>query len=136
MCGERKKLQHIICECKKLALREYKTRLDTVAKLVHWKLCERHNLERKEKWYKHCPKGVVEDDDVKLIWDINIQFDNVMEARRPELILVDKKVKSCIIIGVAIPGDCRIHEKEIKKIEKYQNLKRDLIIFKRKIPLH
>ena len=136
MCGEGEKLQHIICECKKLALREYKTRLDTVAKLVHWKLCEKHNLERKEKWYKHCPKGVVEDDDVKLIWDINVQFDNVMEARRPELILVDKKVKSCVIIGVAIRGDCRIHEKEIKKIEKYQNLKRDLIIFKRKIPLH
>ena len=27
---------------------------------------------------------------------------------------------------VAIPGDCRIREKEIEKIEKYQNLKRKL----------
>ena len=50
-----------------------------------------HNLERTEKWYKHCPKGVVENDDVKLIWDINIQCDNIIEARRPDLILVDKK---------------------------------------------
>ena len=49
-----------------------------------------------------------------------------MEARRPDLILVDKKAKSCIIIDVAVPGDCRIREKEIKKIEKYQNLKREL----------
>ena len=49
-----------------------------------------------------------------------------MEARRPDLILVDKQAKSCVIIDVAIPGDCRIHEKEIKKIEKYQNLKREL----------
>ena len=63
-------VEHIICECKKLAQREYKRRHDTVAKLVHWKLCEKHNLERKEKWYEHCPEGVVEDDDVKLIWDI------------------------------------------------------------------
>ena len=71
MCGERgETVQHIICECKKLAQREYKRRHDTVAKLVHWKLCEKHNLERKEKWYEHCPEGVVEDDDVKLIWDI------------------------------------------------------------------
>ena len=54
---------------------EYKRRHVTVAKLVRWKLCEKHNLERKEKWYKHCPKGVVEDDDVKLIGDINIQCD-------------------------------------------------------------
>ena len=124
MCGEA--VQHIICECKKLAQREYRRRDDTVAKLVHWKLCEKHNLERKEKWYEYCPEGAVGDDDVKLIWDINIQCDNVIEARRPDLILVDKKAKSYVIIGVAIPGDCRIHEKEIEKIGKYQKLKREL----------
>ena len=50
----------------------------------------------------------------------------VMEARRPDLILVAKKAKSCVIIDVAVPGDCRIREKEIMKIEKYQNLKREL----------
>ena len=127
MCGERgETVQHIICECKKLAQREYKRRHDTVAKLVHWKLCEKHNLERKEKWYEHCPEGVVEDDDVKLIWDINIQCDNVIEARRPDLILINKKAKSCVIIDVSIRGDCRIREKEIEKIEKYQNLKKEL----------
>ena len=59
----------------------------------------------------------MEDDNVKLIW---------IEARRHALILVDKKAKSCVIINVAIPGDCRIREKEIEKIEKYQNLKRKL----------
>ena len=117
MRGERgETVQHTICECKNLARREYKRKHDTVAKLVHWKLCEKHNLERKEKWYEHCPKGVVEDDDVKLIWDINIQCD-VMEARRPDLILVDKKAKSCVIIDVAVPGDCSIREKETEKTE-------------------
>ena len=99
MFGERgETVHHIICEYKKLAQGEYKRRHDTVAKLVHWKLCEKHNLERKGKWYEHCPEGIVEDDDVKLIWDINIQCDNVTEARRPDLILVDKKAKSCVII--------------------------------------
>ena len=127
MCGEREEtVQHIICECKKLAQREYKRRHNTVAKLVHWKLCEKHNLKRKEKWYEHCPEGTVEEHGVKLIWDINIQCDNVIEARRPDLILVDKKAKSCVIIDVAIPGDCKINEKEIEKIEKYQSLKRKL----------
>ena len=89
-------------------------------------MCEKHNLERKEGWYEHCPEEVVENDDIKLIWDINIQCDNVIEARRPVLILVDKKGKSCIIIDIAVPGDCRVCEKEIEKIEKYQNLKREL----------
>ena len=48
---------------------------------------------KKKKRYEHCPEGVVKGDDVRLTWDINIQCDNVMEARRPDLILVDKKVK-------------------------------------------
>ena len=50
MCGERgETVQHLICECKILAQREYKRIHDTVAKLVLWKLCEKHNLERKWK---------------------------------------------------------------------------------------
>ena len=98
MCGESgETVEHIICKCKKLAQRECKRRHDTVAKLVHWKLCRKHNLERKEKWYEHCPEGAVEDEDVKLIWDINIQCD-IIEPRRPALILVDKKAKSSMLI--------------------------------------
>ena len=126
MCGERgETAHHKTCECKKLAQREYKRRHDTAAKLVHWKLCEKHNLESKEKWHEHCPEGSVEDD-FKLIWDINIQCDNVTEARKPYLILVNKKAKSCVFNDVAIPDDCRIGEKETEKIEKYQNLKTEL----------
>ena len=117
MCGERGETVQHICECKKLAQCEYKRRHDIVTKLVHWKLCEKYTLEKKEKWYEHCPEGVVEDD-VKLIWDINIQCD--------AMVAWWTKAKSCVIIDVAVPGDCRIREKEIKKIEKDQNLKRDL----------
>jgi len=47
----------------------------------------------------------VENVDVKVIWDINIQCDNITEARRPDLILMDKKGKSCIIIDIAVPED-------------------------------
>ena len=61
----------------------------------------------------------MEYDNVKLIWDINIQCNNVMEARRSGLILVEKKAKSHVIIDIAIPGDCRICVKEIENIEKY-----------------
>ena len=35
-----------------------------------------------------------------------------------------QNAKSYVIIDVAIPGDCRIRDKEIEKIEKYPNLKR------------
>ena len=42
-------MQHIIFECKNLAQRGYKRRYDTVAELVRWKLCEKHNKVRKQK---------------------------------------------------------------------------------------
>ena len=42
-----------------------------------------------------------------------------MEARRPDLIVVDKKERSCRIINFAVPRDSRIEEKEKDKIEKH-----------------
>ena len=42
---------------------------------------------------------------------------HVMEARRPGLILVDKKAKSCIIIDVAIPGDLGYVRKKSKRLK-------------------
>ena len=47
-------------ECKKLAQKEHKRRHDNVVTIIHWNLCELHQVERKEKWYKHVPEGVVE----------------------------------------------------------------------------
>ena len=46
-------VNHIVCECKKLAQREYKQRHDNVTKVVHWELCEKYHLEKKDKWYEH-----------------------------------------------------------------------------------
>ena len=59
------------------------------------------------------------------MWDFSIQTDHVVETRRPDLVLVDKKGRSCKIIDFAVPGDSRIEEKEIDKVEKYQDLGRE-----------
>ena len=42
------------------------------------------------------------------------------------MVAVDKKKRSCKIIDFAVPGDSRIDEKEKGKIEKYQDLEREL----------
>ena len=60
------------------------------------------------------------------MWDFSIQTDHVIEAWRPDLVVVDKKERSCKIIDFAVPGDSRIEEKEKDKIEKYQDLGREL----------
>ena len=123
-CGE--SVQHIVSGCEKLAQKEYKRRRDNVAKKIHWDLCKRHEIEHQEKWYDHIPDSVVENDSVKLLWDINIQCDNVIEARRPDIVVIDKKEKVCIIVDIAVPADRMVEEKEQEKVEKYKDLKREI----------
>ena len=49
-----------------------------------------------------------------------------LEARRSHLVVVDKKERSCKIIDSAVPGDSRTEENGKDKIEKYQDLGREL----------
>ena len=42
------------------------------------------------------------------MWDINVQCDNVIEARRPDIIVIDKKERKGIIIDIAVPADVRV----------------------------
>ena len=57
---------------------------------------------------------------------MNIQCDHVIEARRPDIVVVNKQERKCTIIDIAVPADKRIGEKENEKVEKYQDLKREI----------
>lgn len=73
--------------------------------------------------YEHAPEGSVENENVKLIWDTHIQFSNIVEARGPDNVLVEKNFS---ITNIAVPVDLRCSEKEIEKVEKYQDLKKEI----------
>ena len=97
-----------------------------MARYVHWQLCGKAELERADQWYKHTPEQVVENTDFKVLWDFNVQCDRMVEARRPDIIFVDEQAKEAKIIDVAIPGDTRVKDKEMEKIEKYQVLREEI----------
>ena len=118
-------IDHIVSGCSKLAQKEYKRRHDNLGKIVYWKLARKCYFEAGDKWYEHEPESVLENEDYTTLRDFSIQID-VIEARRPDLVLVDKTETSCEIIHFAVPGDSRIAEKEKDKIEKYQDLGREL----------
>ena len=88
-----------------------------VARMVPWKLCEKFELEKSEKYYLHNPQTVSENIYHMLIWDMNIECDDVIVERRPDIAIVDKTEKTAIIIDAAIPGDRRIIDKEKEKTE-------------------
>ena len=46
--------------------------------MVQWKLFEKFNLEKSEKWYSHKPQTVKGKVNHKLISDMNTQCDNVI----------------------------------------------------------
>ena len=51
----------------------------------------------------------------------------MIEARRPDIVVVDKVKKETMIIDVAIPGDTRVCDREQEKIEKYSLLKDEIV---------
>ena len=108
-----------------LAQREYKRRHDWVGRKIYWKVCRKIVLDVNEKWYKQEPEKVVENDSWK-IWDVTIQTDHVIEARRPDVVIIDKTKNECKIIDPACPFDSRIEVREKHKMKGHNNLKREL----------
>ena len=91
MCGKRgETVHHIVSEYEKLAQKKYKTRHDNVARKVYWEFCKKNVLEHKERRYEHEPKGVRENENVKLLCYMTAECDSVIEARKPDIFLVDK----------------------------------------------
>ena len=117
LCGEKvENADHAVSGCKKLAQKEYKRKHDNVVKAVHWKLCEKHVSEPSEKWQEHTPKSVVENERTRILWEVCIQCDYVIEARRPDFVIINKEDKNCFIVDIVIHGDSRLNEKEGEKI--------------------
>ena len=48
--------------------------------------------------------------------------DRTIEARRPDLILIDNIIEECKVVDLAVPGDTRVVKKEEEKNEKYRDL--------------
>ena len=85
-------------------------------------------IDHANKWYMLNPAPVLENGTHKLLWDFDIQTDHQISARRPDLIIINKKKKEKIskIVDFAVPADHRIKLKECEKIDKYLDLAREL----------
>ena len=89
---------------------------------------KKFKFDHANKWYMHNPAPVLENDTHKLLWDFDIQTDYLISARRPGLIIINKKKKKkiCKIVDFAVPADHRIKLKECEKRDKYLDLAREL----------
>ena len=105
LCGDRDEtINHIISECSKLAQREYKVIHDGVGKVIHWEMCKKFKFDHTNKWYMHNPAPVLENDSHKLLWNFDIQTDHLIPARRPDLIIINKKKENLQNNRLCCPG--------------------------------
>ena len=77
-----------------------------MARAIHWGLAGKCGFERNERSYDHGQEIVrSENDDYKHLWDFSIPPDHEIEARRLDLVIINKRDKSCQNMEVAIPKD-------------------------------
>ena len=80
----------------------------------------------KEKWYNHKAGKVIKTDEIKIMWDMRIQTDKVIENLRPDSVVLNKITRKCVLIDTDCPFDTRINEKEQNKIEIYGDLRNEI----------
>ena len=127
-CDRDETINLILSECSKLAQKEYKTRHDWAGKVIHWEMYRKFKFDRTNKQYMHNPEPVLENETHKFLWDFEIQTDILISARRPDLIIINKKEKknrTCRIVDFAVPADPWVKLKECEKKDKCFNLTRD-----------
>ena len=66
----------------------------------------------------HNPESVLENETHKIFWDFEIQTDHQISARRPDLAIVNKKMRTCRRVGFAVPANHKIKLKEREKRDK------------------
>ena len=63
--------------------------------------------------------AVLENEEVKLLWVFSIETEIEIDHNKLDLILLDKKGRTCYIIDVACPFDTRVEKKEKEKFEQF-----------------
>ena len=99
--------------------------LDTTGS-ARWSTGKKFKFDHTNKWYMHNPAPVLENNTHKLRWDFDIHTDHLILARRPDLIIIDKKKRTCKIVDFAVSADHRIKLKECEKKDKYLDQSREL----------
>ena len=76
----------------------------------------------KERWYEHEPKTVTENDSVTILWDMPIHTERTIAANRLDIVLKNKKDKTCLLIDMTILLDTNTSVKTTEKLSKYKDL--------------
>ena len=86
-----------------MAKNEYLMRHDKVCAHLQYSICKALGTATTDKWYTHMPKPVYEEGDVTVLSNQVVHTDREVTANRPDIIIKNKKEKTCTLMDVAIP---------------------------------
>jgi hypothetical protein len=66
-------------------------------------ICKHVGLQVNDKYYEHIPERVLNINDTTLMCITLVIIDRTILANYPDIILHDKKEKTCLLIDTAIP---------------------------------
>ena len=90
---------------------------------MYYSTCKALGIETTDKRYTHVPKPVYEEGDVTVLWNQAVHTETEVTANRPDIIIKNKKEKTCTLIDVAIPADRNVVQEEEAALKlKYKRL--------------
>ena len=81
-----------------------------------------YNIKVQGKHYELEPATVTENQTVTIVWDMPIQTDKEIKANRPNIVVKDKKERTCLFIDMSIPTERNTSLKTMEKLTKYKDL--------------
>ena len=98
---------------------------DIVCKHLHYSICKALVIETADKLYTHIPMSVCEDGDVTVLWNQAVHTDREFAGNRPDIIIKNKKEKTCRLIDLAIPAERIVLQRKRNKVKIQEFMYRD-----------
>jgi hypothetical protein len=93
-------IEHVTSSCPKWLPNLYIDRHDSVARNIHYKICQKYGL--KPPHYSQKVDSVMENDGIKLYWNQPVQTKAIIRHNKPDIVAFDKSNTTALIIEVAV----------------------------------
>ena len=120
---------HLLAGCPVLLNESrYTIRHNRVCRVLHWRLCKHFGFNVIKDSWKHEPPSILDNCNARITYDMTIPVSRhiLNGALRPDIVVIDKKKNTGLIIDVSVPNDFNICKQEREKVVKYQDLKNDM----------
>ena len=81
-----------------------------------------YDIKVQDKHYEHEPATVTENQTATILWDMPIQTDKEIKANRPDIVVKERKERTCLLIDMSIPTERNTSLETMEKLTKYKDL--------------